>query len=174
MRVTLPWERTAACALGMSYLSLSVLTGMRFLCQRMTGSGRPWIWHWNLATPPSSTTAFCGWTWKSDMAGRHKERQNGSGVKGEPSAATSQDRGSFPELGNGTLRHPPGRRAGCLHSIPNSAWLTSCPACSTMQVMVTSPRCRAPGCQQHHERAARAQQLSPPRLLGLGPPPGKG
>lgn len=58
MRVTLPRERTAAHALGMSYLSLSVLTGMRFLCQRMTGSGRPWIWHWNLATPPSSTTAF--------------------------------------------------------------------------------------------------------------------
>lgn len=42
----------------MSYLSLSVLTGMLFLCHRMTGSGRPWIWHWNLATPPSSTTAF--------------------------------------------------------------------------------------------------------------------
>lgn len=128
VRITLPKKRTAARALGISYLSLSVLTGMRFLCQRMTGSGRPWIWHWNLATPPSSTTAFCGWTWKSDMAGRHKERQKGSGVKGEPSAATSQDRGSFPELGNGTVRHPPGRRAGCLHLIPISAWLTACPA----------------------------------------------
>lgn len=45
-----------------------VSTGTPSFSQLMCGSGRPWIWHWNRATPNSSTCTDSGWTWKSAMA----------------------------------------------------------------------------------------------------------
>ena len=51
-----------------SNLSSLVSTGRLSFSQLMTGSGRPWIWHWNLATPDSSACTDSGWTWKSAMA----------------------------------------------------------------------------------------------------------
>lgn len=45
-----------------------VSTGRPSFSQLITGSGRPWIWHWNLATPDSSTCTDSGWTWKSAIA----------------------------------------------------------------------------------------------------------
>lgn len=56
------------CELLCSNLSSPVSTGRLSFSQLMTGSGRPWIWHWNLATPDSSAWTDSGWTWKFAMA----------------------------------------------------------------------------------------------------------
>ncbi len=41
----------------------------------MTGSGRPWIWHWNRPTPPSSARTERGCTWKSAIAEDKRDRE---------------------------------------------------------------------------------------------------
>lgn len=51
-----------------SNLASPVSTGRLSFSQLMTGSGRPWIWHWNRATPDSSACTDSGWTWKFAMA----------------------------------------------------------------------------------------------------------
>lgn len=56
------------------YLSSEVSTGRPSLSQLMTGSGRPWIWHWNRPTPPSSARTERGCTWKSAIAEDKRER----------------------------------------------------------------------------------------------------
>lgn len=56
------------CELPGSNLSSLVSTGRLSFSQLMTGSGRPWIWHWNLAAPDSSACTDSGWTWKFAMA----------------------------------------------------------------------------------------------------------
>ena len=50
------------------YLFSEVLSWTWFLSQVMLASGILWIWHWNRATPPSSTAMDSGWVWNLGRA----------------------------------------------------------------------------------------------------------
>lgn len=80
-----------------AHLSLSVSMGTLFFSHVIRGLGRPWIWHWKRATPPSSPTVAWGCTWKSDMAGERKGVMCGRGTllrcRGEPLSSPLQGAG---------------------------------------------------------------------------------